>query len=391
MVMALSRSGIPLGLLVLMVLARAGQPAIGQTDSRAMEAAIRDGSALGGVGHGWFHPAQVRFGWDWLAATADSNRNGAVSQHEFAGPARDFARLDRNHDHAIRRDDFDWSEKSNYYRQGEFYRQFFAEIDSNHDGRIARTEWDSLLTRSSGGKDHLTVDDFREAWMDPPPPVPPPLIARPESDAGEMAAEKEALKQAMLAAFARNELGFTSEGPTLGSMAPDFTLSTRDGKRSVTLSQVIGPKPVVLVFGNYSCGPFRQQFPLIDDIQRRYADRAEFLLVYIREAHPKGGWQTEDNTLAGISVEQPTDYAARVALAEKCGQFLQPSMPILVDTIDDHVGTLYSALPSRLYIIDPSGRISYKAGRGPFGLIPGEMEQALILTLLAQPRPGPGR
>ena len=33
-----------------------------------------------------------------------------------------------------------------------------------------------------------------------------------------------------------------------------------------------------------------------------------------------------------------------------------------------------------------SGRVAYKAGRGPFGLKPGEMEQALVMLLLDEAR-----
>jgi hypothetical protein len=55
-----------------------------------------------------------------------------------------------------------------------------------------------------------------------------------------------------------------------------------------------------------------------------------------------------------------------------------------VDDIDDSVGNAYSGMPARLYVIDSDGRIAYKAGRGPFGFKPGEMEQALIMTLLDQ-------
>ena len=40
--------------------------------------------------------------------------------------------------------------------------------------------------------------------------------------------------------------------PKVGEKAPDFTLASPDGKSSVTLSQRIGSKPVVLVFGSYT-------------------------------------------------------------------------------------------------------------------------------------------
>ena len=40
--------------------------------------------------------------------------------------------------------------------------------------------------------------------------------------------------------------------PKVGTRAPDFTLSDASGKTKVTLSNLIGKKPVVLVFGSYT-------------------------------------------------------------------------------------------------------------------------------------------
>ena len=59
------------------------------------------------------------------------------------------------------------------------------------------------------------------------------------------------------------------------------------------------------------------------------------------------------------------------------------SRPLLVDELDDRVGHAYSGMPSRLYVIDTEGKVSYKSGRGPFGFKPGEMEQALVLLLMS--------
>ena len=58
------------------------------------------------------------------------------------------------------------------------------------------------------------------------------------------------------------------------------------------------------------------------------------------------------------------------------------TIPMVVDDIDDRVGEAYSAFPDRLYVIDRDGKVAYKSGRGPFGFIPREMEQALLLLLL---------
>ena len=59
-------------------------------------------------------------------------------------------------------------------------------------------------------------------------------------------------------------------------------------------------------------------------------------------------------------------------------------MPLVVDTMDDRVGRLYSGMPDRLYVVDRDGKVSYKSGRGPFGFKPGEMEQELVLMLLEE-------
>jgi hypothetical protein len=63
---------------------------------------------------------------------------------------------------------------------------------------------------------------------------------------------------------------------------------------------------------------------------------------------------------------------------------LDISMPVLVDELDDRVGHAYSGMPDRLYVIDRAGKVTFKSGRGPFGFKPGELEHALMLTLLAQ-------
>ncbi len=44
----------------------------------------------------------------------------------------------------------------------------------------------------------------------------------------------------------------TNDKLKVGDRAPDFTLKTPDGKKSVTLSEHKGNRPVALVFGSYT-------------------------------------------------------------------------------------------------------------------------------------------
>src|SRR5437763_16579967 len=91
---------------------------------------------------------------------------------------------------------------------------------------------------------------------------------------------------------------------------------------------------------------------------------------------------------AGIANKQLIQLGERVEVAKKCCSTLEISMPLLVDSIDDRVGNLYSGMPDRLYLIDRAGRVAYKGGRGPFGFKAGELEQSLVMMLVDEARTG---
>lgn len=118
---------------------------------------------------------------------------------------------------------------------------------------------------------------------------------------------------------------------------------------------------------------------------RKWKPQAEFLTVYIREAHPVKDDEsaTPTNKLAGIIVKQPRTLEERSKVAERCSAVLNIDTPMVVDTIDNRIAQTYQAMPDRLYVIGRDGRVAYMGGPGPFGFNPYEMEQALMLELLA--------
>lgn len=163
----------------------------------------------------------------------------------------------------------------------------------------------------------------------------------------------------------------------VGDPAPDVTLQSLDGPQKVTLSDFRGKRPVVLVFGSYTCPPFRQHVGALDAMHQKYKDRAEFFLVYIREAHPIDGWRSGANDRAGILVEQPTTLETRADIALQMCVKLELNLPCLIDGLDNKVGEAYSAWPDRIYIVGTDGRIVYMGAQGPRGFQPDEAETAL--------------
>ena len=332
-----------------------------------MYLAIVKGSMMG-AGEGWFGPAESRYDWEWLTKRHEIDRDGEIESDKFQGSAPFFERLDRNRDGKITADDLDWSERNQWVQQSYLVNRLFRKIDPNGDGKLARVEWLSFFDKASGGKDELTSDDLRNAW----------LSGFSSSFNPGDAPSKEILLQGLFT----GEVGSLQEGPRVNDPAPGFTLKTQDGKQTIRLADVIGNKPVVIVFGNFTCGPFRSMYRGVEDVYRRFKDDAVFLGVYVREAHPTDGWKMDSNAKVGVSVPQPKTYEQRTAVANQCHALLKPSIPLLVDEIDDSTGNAYSGMPARLYVIDRAGRVAYKSGRGPFGFKTGEMEQALVMTLI---------
>ncbi|MBI1917213.1 MAG: redoxin domain-containing protein [Planctomycetes bacterium] len=346
----------------------------GQTTPEAAEMliAIARGSRMG-PGEGWFHPGQGRYGWKWLADKHGIKLRESIPRAKFAGSEALFARLDRNKDGELRADDFDWSDRSFYAQQTYMISFWFYRINREADGKLTREEWLKFFDEAAGGKDHLTTTNLREALFTMPPPKKGTV---PDEPTAEM----------LVRGLFRGEIGSMNEGPKLNDAAPDFTLKARDGKDRVHLSDHFGKKPVVLVFGNFTCGPFRTIYPRVDEVAQRYKNDAIFLFIYVREAHPTDGWRMGSNEEAGVSFAQPRDYGERATMANRCGTRLKMNVPVLVDEMDDRVGHAYSGMPARLYVIDKAGKVAYKSGRGPFGFKPEEMEQSLVLLLLDSPK-----
>lgn len=109
----------------------------------------------------------------------------------------------------------------------------------------------------------------------------------------------------------------------------------------------------------------------------KYKGDVEFVMVYIREAHPVDGWQVAANERAKILILQPDSLDARAAVCEEMCTKLDLTIPAVIDTLDDTVNKAYSAWPDRLYLIGADGKVAYKGGPGPAGFKPLELELAI--------------
>ena len=345
-------------------------PAENRPEAVKMLVSILRGSQMGPQ-DGWFGPAETRYTWPWLAERlgGDATIKG-IPREVYSGQEIFWPRLDRDGDNVVTAGDLDWSAQNPWVQQSSMVTRLFRRLNTSGDGRLTRADLDTFFSRIALDKDYLTVADLRDA-----------LLAGSSGFLPGDAPSREVLVRGLFA----SELGSLHEGPRVGQPAPDFTLKSSDGAGTITLSKHIGEKPLVLVLGNFTCGPFRAMYPEVDALRERYQDEANFLMVYVREAHPTDGWKMQSNARADVAVAQPTTFDERAAVCTQFCQRLKPTMPVAVDELNDPVGNAYSGMPARLYVIDRAGLIAFKSGRGPFGFKPAELEQALVMALLEKP------
>lgn len=112
-------------------------------------------------------------------------------------------------------------------------------------------------------------------------------------------------------------------------------------------------------------------------MHRRYGDRARFLTIYIKEAHPTDEWQMDSNETEDVCYLQPRSTSERIGIANDFVKRFKYTIPLLVDSIENPANAAYAAWPERLYIVDEEGRIAYKGGMGPFEFHPEEVEEWL--------------
>lgn len=168
----------------------------------------------------------------------------------------------------------------------------------------------------------------------------------------------DAFVEGMVVARLRN-------APKRGETAPDFELTDARTGRARKLSDWRGKKPVVLFFGSQTCITTREGLPLVRNLHVRFGGKAEFLMIYIREAHPLGGYGAEE--LTGVAkLPDPRDLPERIAAARRFAEANGIEFPVLVDSMNDTVNARWAGWPARLFFVEPDGRVGYAGQQGPW-------------------------
>lgn len=190
----------------------------------------------------------------------------------------------------------------------------------------------------------------------------PEVETQSDSYAGEMVEDMAHAQGLILERYAN--------APQVGETAPETRLFDPESVKEIDLSSLFAGKPVVLIFGSWSCTTTSLYAEDYGDLYRRFHGVADFYFIYLREAHPEGGFQPIlESDMAKVvipSIPDPEVLPGRCRLAEQFRDKKHLPMRFLVDSMDDNAAVLWGAWPARLFVIDAEGRVIYSGGQGPW-------------------------
>ena len=185
----------------------------------------------------------------------------------------------------------------------------------------------------------------------------------------------EEAREALAHGFGTEAAGQSDPGVAAGAPAPPIP--------GLDLTHLA--RPVVLVFGSYTCPKLRGSAAGLKRLSEQYRGKVDFRLVYIREAHAAGtaeaGWQSTINEREGISLAPARDLSEKNQHAEFCVRKLNLPWPVIVDGMGGEAEAAYQAWPSRVYLVDRGGRVAFQSRLGELDFRPADLDSALRQVL----------
>uniref|UniRef100_A0A667XWH2 Iodothyronine deiodinase n=1 Tax=Myripristis murdjan TaxID=586833 RepID=A0A667XWH2_9TELE len=149
-----------------------------------------------------------------------------------------------------------------------------------------------------------------------------------------------------------NSPRWSSNARNMASVPP--SAEVRQGDECRLLDFESSDRPLVVNFA------FRR---LVED----FCDVADFLLVYIDEAHPSDGWVAPPMGACSFKVRTHQSLEERVGAARKLIEHfsLPPQCQLVADCMDNNANVAYGVFNERVCIVQRK-KIAYLGGKGPF-------------------------
>ena len=140
--------------------------------------------------------------------------------------------------------------------------------------------------------------------------------------------------------------GKAAAGP--GDSFPSFEFVTTNGDRLVN-HDVFGNKPVLLIFGSMTCPMTASAAPSVQELYDEFGDRVEFIMLYVREAHPG------ENFTQSETMQEKLEYARELK------KFYDIHWTVAADTIDGDLHRALDPKPNSAYLVNSDGTIVFRS------------------------------
>lgn len=147
---------------------------------------------------------------------------------------------------------------------------------------------------------------------------------------------------------------------SVGVPAADFTLPKLQQNGEIHLADLWSRKPVVILFGSFSCDIFDEHIQNLQALADIYGDQVEFLIVIGHEAGHRNvpvAFLYEQADLQHETSKERLQRSCRAA------GYLHISMNIVGDREDRSAERAYQGFPMRLVVIERGGTIILNAGK----------------------------
>ena len=144
------------------------------------------------------------------------------------------------------------------------------------------------------------------------------------------------------------DLRFRKDAAAPGDAFPEFELVTTDGSNLVN-ENVFRDKPVIFVFGSMTCPMTASAAPSVQELYDEFGDRVEFIMLYVREAHP-GEYFAQSET-----IEEKLDYAQTLK------DFYDIQWTVAADNIDGDLHRALDPKPNSAFLTDKDGTILFRS------------------------------
>jgi thiol-disulfide isomerase/thioredoxin len=144
------------------------------------------------------------------------------------------------------------------------------------------------------------------------------------------------------------DLTFRQGAAAPGDRVPAFELITTRGERLVN-DDLFGDKPVLFVFGSMTCPMTASSAPSVQKLYEEFGERVDFIMMYVREAHP------------GENYPQAETMDDKISAAKALQKFYGIDWTVVADTLDGKLHRALDPKPNAAYLVSSIGEILFRS------------------------------